>query len=83
MPGRSRKQRVTAYDVAGEIIRRVTAANAQTGGGYVVRLSKPPTLSERLQLMAAHLERRPIVILPHKCASVEEWIARYGKATAV
>ena len=45
-------------------------------------MSDPPNPGERLQLIAAHLERRPIVILPHKCASVEEWIARYGKAKA-
>lgn len=49
------------------------------GGGYVVRVSKPPTLHEQLQLLPARLERRPIVILPHKCAGVHEWIARYGE----
>jgi hypothetical protein len=77
MPSRPRKQRPTAHDVAGEIIRRVTAANAQTGGGYVVRLSEPPTVREQLQLMAAHLARRPIVVTPHKCASMTEWMERY------
>jgi hypothetical protein len=43
------------------------------------RLSDPPAPGERLQLIAAHLEHRPIVIMPHKCASVEEWMARYGE----
>jgi hypothetical protein len=28
-----------------------------------------------MQLLAARLERRPIVIMPHKCKTVEEWIA--------
>ena len=56
-------------------------ANAPTGGGYVVRLSKPPTARERMQLLAAHLERRPIVIMPHKCKTMEEWAARYGNLT--
>src|SRR4051812_7406005 len=79
MPGRSRKQRPTAHDVAAEIVRRVTAANAQTVG-YVVRLSKPPTAAEQLQLMAARLERRRIAIMPHKCNSVEEWMTRYGQS---
>ena len=79
MPSRSRKQRPTAHDVAAEVIRRVTAANAQTGGGYVVRLSKPPTVSERLELIAARLERRPVVTMPHKCASMDEWVARYSE----
>jgi hypothetical protein len=35
-------------------------------------------LNERLQLMAAGLERRPIVIMPHKCNIVEEWLEQYG-----
>ena len=77
---RSRRQ-PDARDVAAEIIRRVTEANAATGGGYVVRLSDPPTPQERLQLLAAHLERRPIVVMPHKCKTVEEWIARYSGVT--
>jgi hypothetical protein len=64
-------------DIAAEIVRRVTAANPR--GGYVVRLSDPSKPSERLELMAAHLERRPIVIMPHKCATVEEWLERYAK----
>lgn len=77
MPRRSRKQRPEAHDIAAEIIRRVTVANAETGGGYVVRLSDPPTPNEGLQLMAAHLERRPIVIMPHKCKTADEWLKRY------
>ena len=65
-------------DIAAEIVRRVASANAETGGGYVVRLSDPRTPGERLQLLAARLERRPIAIMPHKCATMEEWLARYG-----
>jgi hypothetical protein len=80
MAGRSRKRRPTAHDVADEIIRRATEANGRTGGGYVVRLSDPPTPGEWLQLIAARLERRPIVIMPHKCKTVEEWLRRYSTA---
>ena len=32
-----------------------------------------------MQLLAARLERRPIVIMPHKCKTMEEWLARYGE----
>ena len=78
MPNRSRKQRPTAHDVAGEIIRR--AAKPDGSKSYVVRLSDPPAPGERLQLIAAHLERRPIVILPHKFKTMEEWLARYRTA---
>jgi hypothetical protein len=85
MPSRSRQRRPEPHDIAAEIIRRVTA-NTQTGGGYVVRLSKPPTPTERLQLIAARLERRPIVIMPHKCATFDQWLEQYAlqgaKATA-
>ena len=65
-----------AHDIAAEIIRR--AALVSGGGDYVVRLSKPPTWNEQLQLLASRLERRTIVIMPHKCESAEEWMARYG-----
>ncbi len=73
------RRRPGAHALAAEIVRRATAANAETRGGYVVRLSKPPTTAERLQLLAARLERRPIAIMPHKCASVDEWMERYAE----
>jgi len=70
------KRRPDARELAAEIIRRGNGAAG--GGSYVVRLSEPPTSIEQLQLMAARLERRPIVIMPHKCATVDEWAARYS-----
>ena len=63
-------------DIAAEIIRRTAGPDGSKS--YVVRLSDPPTVSEQLQLMAARLERRPIVIMPHKCKTLDEWMARYG-----
>jgi len=75
MPSRPRKRRPKAHDIAAEIIRR---AAVPAGAGYVVRLSHPPTDHEQLQLMAARLERRPIAIMPHKCATFDEWYSRYG-----
>lgn len=74
MPTRS-KPRPSPRDIAAEIIRRATSPDG--GKSYVVRLSEPPTPAERLHLIAAHLERRSIVILPHKC-SMQEWMVRYG-----
>jgi hypothetical protein len=56
----------------------VTGTNAETGEGYVIRLSDPPTPTEQLQLIAARLERRPIAVMPHKCKTVTEWLQRYG-----
>ena len=71
------RRKPDARDVAAEIIRPVNMA--QGNGGYVVRLSDPPTHSEQLQLMAARLEGRPIVIMPHKCKTMEEWMERHGE----
>jgi hypothetical protein len=76
MPRRSRAP-LRAHDIAAEIIRRVTEANAKTGGGYVIRLSDPPAPGERLQLLAARLQGTPFAIMPHKCATVEDWLGRH------
>jgi hypothetical protein len=32
-----------------------------------------------MQLIAARLERRPIVIMPHKSKTMEQWMERYGE----
>ena len=77
MARQSRKPAPSLQEVGAEIVRRVREANATNGGGYVVRLSDPPTPTERFELLAARLERRPIAIMPHKC-TMDEWMARYG-----
>jgi hypothetical protein len=77
MPNRSRKQLPQAHDIAAEVVRRTTGPDGIKA--YVVRLSEPPTVGERLQLIAARLERRPIVVMPHKRASTDEWMARYSE----
>ena len=70
-----RAARRSLQDIAAEIVRRMPASS-------VIRLSRPRTPEERLQLLAARLERRPIVIMPHKCKTVEEWVARYAQPTS-
>jgi len=60
-----------AREIAAEIVRRA-------GRVYVIRLSDPPTASERLQFAAARLMRWPVAIMPMRCATVDEWLARYG-----
>jgi hypothetical protein len=72
-----RRSRPSVHDLAAEIIRR--AAGKDGAVSYVVRLSDPPPARERLQLMATHLARRPIVIMPHRCKTVEEWTAPYDQ----
>jgi hypothetical protein len=69
--------RPTLQEAAAEIIRRTASADGCPP--YVIRLSDPPTNQERLQLLAARLQRRPFAIMPHKY-TMEEWIARYGRA---
>ena len=68
--------RPSAADIAAEIVRRVNGPEQRPP--YVIRLSEPPTAHERLQLLAAKLQRTPIAIMPHKC-TMEEWVARYGR----
>jgi hypothetical protein len=73
---RSRRN-IDAREVAAEVVRRAMA-DAACGNGYVVRLNDPPTPHERLQLLAARLEARPIAVLPHVCRSIDEWAERYA-----
>jgi hypothetical protein len=68
-----------AHDIAAEIIRRTTSPDGTKR--YVIRLSRRPTLGERLQLLAARLERRPIAIVPHKYESAQVWIEQYARST--
>jgi hypothetical protein len=64
-----------ARTLAAEIVRR---GGVGAGNSQVVRVSDPPTAAEQLRLLAARLERTPIVIVPHKCANMEEWVERYA-----
>lgn len=78
MTRRSIVGRANAQDIAAEIIRRAAGNDDTRMTAYVLRLARPPTFQERLQLMAARLQRRPVVIMPHKCATMDEWQERYG-----
>jgi hypothetical protein len=79
--------KVEPRDLAAEVIRRVRASTANSDNPdclpYVVHLSEPPTAEERLQLMACRLMRQPIVIVPGKCLTVEEWVQRYTTRSGV
>jgi hypothetical protein len=72
------KPRADAQDIAAEIIRRAAGDDEKGMTAYVLRLARPPTFQERLQVMAARLQRRPIVIMPHKSATMDEWMGRFG-----
>jgi hypothetical protein len=78
MTRRSNGGRANAQDIAAEIIRRAAGHDDNGMTAYVLRLARPPTFQERLQLMAARLQRRPVVIMAHKCATMDEWLQRYG-----
>ena len=66
-----RKSQADIRDMAAAIVQRAPK-------GHVVQLSDPPSLEQALHLMAARIERRPIVIMAPKCLSMDEWMARYG-----
>ena len=73
-----RKSRIAPRDLAEEIVRRANAAGPGGVVGYVVRLSDPPAPGELLQLAACRILGQPIAIVPAVCASVDEWVRRYG-----
>lgn len=68
-------------EIAAEIARRVLGATEADGDRaglpYVVRVERIHTPHERLQLAAARLLKLPVALLPHRCASVDEWLARH------
>jgi hypothetical protein len=74
-----RRPHPTAQGIAAEIIRRATGS--MDGGdrltGCIIRLARPPSVQEQLQLMAARLQGRPIVIMRHGCANMDEWLKQY------
>jgi hypothetical protein len=41
---------------------------------YVIQVSDPMTPADRAAIAAVG---RPVVVVPHKCETVEEWAARY------
>lgn len=65
-------------EVLSEIIRRTGSTDDALACGHVVRLHIPPTPHERMQLLAARLLKVPIVVMPDKCRTVEEWFEQYG-----
>ena len=78
---------VEPRELAAEIIRRVRASTANSDSAnslpYVIHLSDPPTTEERLQLAACRLMQQPIVVVPGKCLTVEEWVQRYASRSGV
>lgn len=77
--------KTNAHDLAAEIIRRVRAKQFRQPCAlpYVVHLSEPPTAEERLQLAACRLMQQPVVIVPGKCLTIEEWVQRYAGKSGV
>ncbi len=73
----TRRRKLEAGDFAAEILRR--CGQAHRSASYVVSISDPITANERLQLAAALIQRRPIAVVPKKCNSVAEWVARFGR----
>lgn len=71
--------RELAHEIARRIAERAGSMKPAEGPIYVVRISNPITALERLQLAAARLARQPIAVVPHPCATMEEWLARYGR----
>ena len=63
------------HELAAEIIRRTNATNSCS---QVIHVHEPPEPRELLQLAAARILRQSVAIVPAKCATIEEWLQRYG-----
>jgi hypothetical protein len=63
-----------------EIVRREALRSSRSLRAVLslVRVSEPPTKSEQLLLSALRLLRSPHAIMPHPCATFEEWLERYA-----
>ena len=46
--------------------------------GYVLRVSSPPTQREQLQITVALMQGAAVVVVPQRCGTIEEWLARYS-----
>jgi hypothetical protein len=65
--------RSTLRDLAAEIIRRGDLGSES----HVICVSDPPTIEERLQLIAASLQDIPVMITTRHIMTEDEWIERY------
>jgi hypothetical protein len=75
MPGETEQQAAALEIVRREALRSGRSLRAVL---TLVRVSDPPTRSEQLLLSAVRLLRSPHAIMPHPCATAEEWLARYA-----
>lgn len=48
---------------------------------YVVRASDPLTADDLRAMAIARTIGHPFAVLPRKCATVADWVARYGQET--
>lgn len=62
-------------EVVSEIVRRAGDCS------YVIHMDDPPTATQKLQLAACRLLRRPVAIMPARCLSTDEWVERYAPIT--
>jgi len=63
-----------------EIVRREALGSGRPLRAVLslVRVSHPPTPREELLLAAVHLLRSPHAIMPHPCATMDQWRKRYA-----
>jgi hypothetical protein len=47
--------------------------------GYVLRVSHPATADELALIAQAKAEGRRYAIMPHRCATADVWLAKYGR----
>jgi hypothetical protein len=46
--------------------------------GYILRVSTPPSGREQFQIAAALMQGAAVVVVPQRCDTIKEWLARYS-----
>jgi hypothetical protein len=59
-------------------ITKLESQTAQQDYPYVIHVSDPPTAAERAAMARNSAAGKWFMVVPHKCETVEEWLAKYA-----
>ncbi len=59
-------------------IRKLESNSERRDYPYVIQVSDPPIAAELAAMERNRAAGRPFDKVPHKCGTVEEWLARYA-----
>ena len=66
---------MTIRNLEARLAKLEDAKGVKPSRQYVYRVSNPPTAAEQAAIDSA---TGPIIIMPHPCETVDEWVAQYA-----